>query len=189
MPSERSLVFPGDVVAIAEEFVAGPGTYEENGEVHAAWLGEVELDTREFVARVKPRTPTPIMLRPDDVVIGIIHEMRSSMSIVDVVARADALDREIAGDTNGTLHIAKAADHYLERFDDAFRRGDIIKARVLSVDPSLQLTTKGPEFGVVKAYCPRCRRGMDVRGNGLACPECDWKESAKLSADYGTGNV
>jgi exosome complex component CSL4 len=199
MPAEpsvkpsASLVFPGDELAIAEEFVAGPGTFEEDGKVYAAWLGEAVLDTQDFTARVRPVTKTPVTLHEGDVVLGVVDDTRTSMAIVDVRARADQPWREIAGDTNGTLHISKVSEDYVSSMDDAFKRGDIIRARVVGTDPSLQLTTKDKHLGIVKSRCPRCGEDMEARGpegnRGLVCPECEWKDLGKISDLYGTGKV
>ncbi|HWG89550.1 MAG TPA: exosome complex RNA-binding protein Csl4 [Candidatus Thermoplasmatota archaeon] len=187
MAEDKALVFPGDEIAIAEEFIPGPGTYEEEGIVYAARLGRLQLDTNEFVAIVKPFTSVPVALNPGDIVIGTVQALRSSMTVVEVRARADQPDRAVAGDTNGTLHIAKTSGDYVSRLEDVFRLGDILRAEVIGVEPSLQLTTKAPHLGVLKAYCPRCRTPMDKKGHGLRCPECDWKAHGKLAEDYGEG--
>lgn len=191
MPSstQPKLVFPGDELAIAEEFVPGPGTYEEDGKVYAAWLGEAVLDTQDFTARVEPRTKTPVTLKEGDEVLGVIHDTRSSMAIVDVWARADQPYRQIAGDTNGTLHISKVSEDYVSSMDDAFKRGDLIRAKVVGTDPSLQLTTREKHLGILRSRCPRCATDMVVRGDALVCPECEWKDLGKFSSDYGTGKV
>ena len=191
MPSKPAtkLVFPGDELAVAEEFVPGPGTYEEGGKVYAAWLGEAVLSTEDFTARVTPVTNTPVTLREGDEVLGVIRDTRSSMAIVDVHARADQPLRQIAGDTNGTLHISKVSDDYVSSMDDAFKRGDLVRAKVVSTDPSLQLTTKDKHLGIMKSRCPRCTTDMEVRAGALVCPECEWKDLGKVSEWYGTGKV
>ena len=186
---ETKLVFPGDELAVAEEFVPGPGTYEEGGKVYAAWLGDAILDTSEFMAIVKPRTKTPVTLREGDEIIGVIHDTRTSMAIVDVHARADQPLRAIAGDTNGTVHISKVSEDYVSSMDDAFKRGDLVRAKVVSTDPSLQLSTREPHLGIVKSRCPRCGTDMEAKGEGLVCPECEWKDVGKISNLYGTGKV
>lgn len=188
MPRAK-LVFPGDELAVAEEFVPGPGTYEEDGKVYAAWLGEPVLDTTDFTASVKPVTKTPVTLREGDEVIGVVEDTRSSMAIVEVHARADQPLRQIAGDTNGTLHISKVSEDYVSSMDDAFKRGDILRAKVVSTDPSLQLSTKEPHLGIVKSRCPRCATDMEAREGVLVCPECEWKDRGKVSTLYGTGKV
>lgn len=191
MPAEPALklVFPGDELAVAEEFVPGPGTYEEHGKVYAAWLGEAVLDTADFTASVKPVTKTPVVLHDGDEVVGVIDDTRSSMAIVDVRARVDQPFREIAGDTNGTLHISKVSEDYVSSMDEAFKRGDLIRAKVVGTDPSLQLTTREPHLGIVKSRCPRCATVMALKGKALVCPECEWKDLGKVSDLYGTGKV
>lgn len=190
MPAEPAkLVFPGEELAVAEEFVPGPGTYEEDGKVYAAWLGLPVLDTTDFTASVKPVTKTPVTLREGDEVVGVVEDTRSSMAIVSVHARADQPLRQIAGDTNGTLHISKVSEDYVSSMDDAFKRGDIIRAKVVSTDPSLQISTKEPHLGIVKSRCPRCSTDMEAKGPGLVCPECEWKDMGKVSNLFGTGKV
>ena len=203
---ERRLVYPGDPVGAAEEFTPGPGTYEENGEVYAATIGELVLDTSNFEARVESFVKGPATVRPGDVVIGVVNGTRSSMAIVEVRAIATMPERGIGGDTNGTLHVSKASEKYVENMEDAFRVRDIVRARVLETDPAIQLTTKGPDLGVLKSYCPRCGtvmqrtgkgaaqgggrgRDADRRGHVAVCPECDWKDTKKMAEDYGEGNV
>ncbi len=184
------LVYPGDLVGVAEEFVPGPGTYEENGQVYSAVVGYLTLDTTDFVARVKSVVPKePAIVRPGDIVLGVVGMTRSSMAIVEVKRLASMPTRDIGGDTNGTLHVSKTSDQYVENMEGAMRVRDIIRAKVLETDPAIQLTTKGPRLGVLKSYCPRCGTPMARKGKGVACPECDWKDTKKLADDYGAGTI
>lgn len=186
---QKRLVYPGDPVGVAEEFVPGPGTYEENGDVFAATVGYLTLDTDEFVARVDSLVDAPAIVKPGDKVIGVVGMTRSSMAIVEVVALAAQPNRQLGGDRNGTLHVSKASEAYVENMEDAFRVRDIVRAEVLGTDPAIQLTTKGPHLGVLKSYCPRCGNAMTRKGKGVVCPECDWKDMKKLADDFGEGNV
>ena len=186
---EKRLVYPGDHVGVAEEFVPGIGTYEENGQVYAATVGYLTLDTNDFVARVQSLVPAPAVVKPGDTIIGVVGMTRSSMAVVEVVALADQPKRQVGGDRNGTLHVSKASDQYVENMDNAFRVRDVVRAKVLETDPAIQLTTKGPRLGVLKSYCPRCGTAMTRKGKGVVCPECDWKDTKKLAEDFGEGNV
>lgn len=184
------LVLPGDELATAEEFQPGPGTYEEGGVVFAARVGVLELDPKDFVARVRPVTKAvPLKLQPGDTVFGTVRASRASMAIVEVLHHVDYPDRGIASDTNGTLHVSKMSESYVDRVEDAIHLGDVIRAQVVSVDPSLQLTMRGQHLGIVRSLCPRCRSVMAAKGDGLVCPECDWKERGKIASDYGRGTL
>jgi len=188
-PTAPSLVFPGDEIAIAEEFIPGDGTYEENGTVYAARLGRLELDTSDFIAKVHAVTKEPLILKAGDIVIGTVQAVRPTMAIVEVRAVSAQPNRQIGSDTNGTLHISKVSEHYVDNLEDALKLGAVLRAVVLETKPAVQLSTKGPEFGILKLYCARCRNVMEKRGSGLVCPECDWKETVKLAADYGSGHL
>lgn len=188
MASTR-IVYPGDPVGVAEEFVPGAGTYEENGEVFAATVGRLVLDTTDFEARVESFVTQPAVLRKGDVILGEVRATRSSMAIIEVIRRADLPGRAIAGDTNGTLHVSKASQAYVDDMEAAFGPRDIVRALVLEVAPAIQLSTKDPHHGVLKSYCPRCGTVMGRKGKGLVCPECEWKGNAKIADDYGQGNI
>jgi exosome complex component CSL4 len=183
------LVFPGDELGVAEQFRPGPGTYEENGMVYASQIGEPVLDAEEFMARVEPKTTTPATLEERDLVIGRVSSLKKSFVSVDVEAKADEPHRELASEDRGTLHISKISQDYVDQIEDAFRIGDLIRAKVIDTDPSVQLLTKDDELGVLLARCPKCRAAMETKGEGLVCPDCEWKSRAKLAADYGGGQI
>lgn len=186
---ESEIVFPGDELGVAEQFMPGPGTYEEDGKVYAAWLGEATLDPKEFTAKVTPRTTTPATFEEGDLVIGRVVSLRKSFASVEIKAKAADPDREPISEARGTLHISKISKDYIDQIEDAFRIGDIIRGRVIEVEPAVQLLTKDDELGVLLARCPKCRTVMETKGHGLVCPDCDWKSRGKLAADYGLGHL
>mgnify|MGYP001571369251 CR=1 FL=1 len=64
---ERKIVLPGDVIAATEEYEAGEGTYESEGQIYAAMPGILDLDGENFVARVQPFNDTSgLILGSDD---------------------------------------------------------------------------------------------------------------------------
>jgi exosome complex component CSL4 len=175
-------VFPGEEVAVVEEFMAAEGTYEDNGKVFAAVLGELELDHEEKTASVRPKNP-PITLKPGDIVFGEITDVRTSMAICEVIS-VEGEERSITGDTNGTVHVSKISSGYTSDVGKEFRPSDIIRAKVMQVKPSIQLTTVPPHFGVVKALCRRCRGPLVKKGNSLYCNSCERTEYRKYADDY-----
>src|SRR6266699_1982625 len=84
----------------------------------------------------------------------------------------------------GTIHISNVSEEYTEDIHDMYRLGDIIRAKVIQVKPSLQLTTAEPSLGVVKALCSVCRGPLEMRGRELYCPRDERSERRKLAADY-----
>ncbi len=177
------LVLPGDEVAVVEEFEAGDGTYEEEGRVRASVAGVLELDPTHRVARVRSFNP-PAELRMGDIVYASVEDLKSSMAVVTVLA-VHGRKREITGETEGAIHISKISDAYIEDIRDAFRLGDIVRAKVIQAKPSLQLTTAEPALGAVRALCTMCRGPLERRGSELWCPRDEQSERRKVATDFG----
>src|SRR6266566_4354520 len=179
---ERKMVLPGDEIAVAEEFEPGEGTYEAKGLVFAATPGVLELDPANRVARVRAFNP-PAELRVGDIVYGVVDDIRGMMATASILA-IHGRTRQISGESEGTIHISNVSEEYTEDIHDMYRLGDIIRAKVIQVKPSLQLTTAEPSLGVVKALCSVCRGSLEMRGSDLYCPRDERSERRKLAADY-----
>jgi len=180
---EKRPVLPGEEVAVVEEFIPADGTYEENGKVYAALMGELELDHGEKVATVKACNPM-IELTPGDFVFCEVTDVKNCMAICEVVS-VEGKDRNITGDTNGTIHISKLSSDYVQDVGRELRPSDVIRAKVLQAKPSVQLTTAGPHLGAVKSLCRRCRAPLVRKERGLYCNNCDRAETRKIADDYG----
>jgi len=176
------LVIPGEVVGASEEYVSGEFTYEKDGSIYSAVLGELHIDPKDKVVKVNPLNP-PNTIRTGSIVIGMVTGLRSSMAIVDV-QKVEGTERQITGDTNGTLQVSKVQESYTKDIRDEFHVGDFIRARVMQVNPSLQLTTAGQNLGVIRGLCSRCRAPMVKKGRDLYCEPCDRTETRKAAADY-----
>ena len=179
---EAKMVLPGDEIAVAEEFEPGEGTYERNGKVFAATPGVLMLDPQNRVARVRAFNP-PAELKIGDIVYGAVDDIRGMMATASVLA-IHGRSRQISGETQGTIHISNVSEDYTEDIHDKFRLGDIIRAKVIQVKPSVQLTTAEPTLGVVKALCSVCRGPLELRGRDLYCPRDERTEQRKIATDY-----
>lgn len=181
--SNRRLVLPGDEVAVSEEYESGEGTYERDGKIFASAPGMLDLDEGAKVARVWMFNP-PVQLRVGDIVYATVDDLRSSMATATVFV-LHGVERPLSGETEGSIHISNVSTQYTEDFRQMFRLGDILRAQVIQVEPSLQLTTAGPALGVVKALCTQCRGPLLRRGNELYCERCERTEIRKIATDYG----
>jgi exosome complex component CSL4 len=181
-------VLPGDPLAYAEEFLTGEGTFEQDGIVRAARLGLFHLDTREMRATVAPFTSVPAQLKEGDYVYAKIDMLKTSMAGAEVL-HIEGSERIITGDTNGTLHVSKIAKRYIQDPGREYRLGDVIRARVLEVKPSVQLSTEDPRCGAILALCLRDRMPLKRAGKGLECPLCGRKDTRNLAPDYGQVHV
>ncbi len=179
---EAKMVLPGDQIAVAEEYEPGEGTYERNGLVFASTPGVLQLDEVNRIARVRPFNP-PAELHVGDIVYGVVEDIRGMMATA-TVTMIHGRSRQISGENEGTIHISNVSEDYTEDIHDMYRVGDIIRAKVIQVKPSLQLTTAEPDLGVVRALCGQCRRPLEARGRDLYCTRCERTERRKLARDY-----
>jgi exosome complex component CSL4 len=189
--AESRVVIPGEEVGTVEMFEAGEGTYvSPDGRIRAAVFGKFIHNASDLKAIVLPLN-RPNKMRPGDVVYASIFDNKTGLSLA-FVEKVEGVDRALAQDYFAAIHIADVADHYVEDLSKEFRPSDIVRARVVQVDPTLRLSTKEPEFGVVKAWCPNCRGPLELsrrmRGT-LWCESCKRGESRKTSTWYGKARV
>jgi exosome complex component CSL4 len=178
------LVVPGDLLGTAEEFVPGRGTYEHDGRIYSALLGQSRVDPSSRAVSVRALHSIP-ELDAGDLVLGRVEEIKSSMAIVEILA-AHPSSRTVPGEPEGTIHVSKVKDGYTENINDELAPGDLVLAKILENHPSIKLTTAPPGLGVVSARCQRCHATLELTGRSdLACPRCGNREHRKVSSDYG----
>jgi exosome complex component CSL4 len=176
------IVFPGDKIGYAEEFVGGEGVYEENGELYAAVAGKLRIKDRIVSVESLKKIPE---INKGDVVLGRVVDVRNSLALVEL-SRKSGSDRALRHTGIAALHISNVQEGYLKDLDSAVRYMDIIKAKVVDAE-LLKLSTKGREMGVVKAICSRCKAELVLAGDKLKCSRCGNIENRKISSDYGSG--
>jgi exosome complex component CSL4 len=181
--TERKIVYPGDEVGEAEEFLAGPGTYVDNHKILAAQVGELVHDTKEFMVYVKPIKPMNDV-KNGDIIIATVDDLKSSMVTLDVRA-IEGKDQVVTGETHAAIHVAKCSQDYVRELEDVYRITDVVRAKVIQAKPSIQLDTRDNDLGVIKALCHVCRQPMVLKGHRLWCDECERYEERKLSTRFG----
>jgi len=83
------------------------------------------------------------------------------------------------------LPIRNVSTRYVERLKDEFKIGDLIKAKVVKASSlGIDLATDDFSFGVVKAFCSKCRHPLQLFGQSLRCLNCGSSERRKVSSDY-----
>ena len=176
-------VFPGERLAVIEEYNEGEGTYQSDGEVRSAEIGVTRHDGATRSVAVEKKTPE------------IIVPMEGMVAVAEVgsVARRDArvdifmLDgRHIHPTYSGVIHISDISRDYTKNIDMALRNGDTVKGRIVNVKNRLnQMSLADPEYGVVYAYCSRCGGLLESDRGRLTCPDCGRMERRKTARNYG----
>ncbi len=180
---EDELVAPGDKLGASEEWLPGKGTYEEEGFVYSSVFGKVEYDEENLVANVIPINPIS-EVEKGDIVYGKIRNNRGSIASMSINL-VEGESRGVSTDIEGSLHISKISSDYVESVDSAFKKGDIVRAEVIQVEPSIQLNSEPKDLGVVKGFCTNCRKDLELKRGKLYCGNCDNYENRKISSVYG----
>ena len=180
---DEKLVFPGDEVGMAEEWLAGEGTYEDDGKIYAAYMGRVKYDEDDLEATVESINPI-VGIEEGDIVYGVVEARKGSMVVLSI-DMVEGSSRGVKEDIEGSIHISKVSDDYTEELENEYLVGDIVRAKVVQAEPTIRLSTIGKAYGIVKGYCSQCRKDMEYKKGKLYCPRCDIYESRKISKAYG----
>ncbi|MFW5904168.1 MAG: exosome complex RNA-binding protein Csl4 [Candidatus Saliniplasma sp.] len=181
--TEDDIVAPGDKLGASEEWLPGKGTYEEDGFVYSSIFGKVEYDEEDLVANVIAVNPVS-EVEKGDIVYGKIKNNRGSIASMSINL-VEGEPRGISTNLEGSLHVSKISSDYIESVDTAFKKGDIVRAEVIQVEPSIQLNSQSKDLGVVKGFCTNCRKDLDLKRGKLYCENCDHYEKRKISSAYG----
>jgi exosome complex component CSL4 len=178
--NQNQLSVPGQFLGVSEEFVGGPGTFEESdGKIYSKALGQMEEDSASRTVSVKA-TKTIRPLSQGDVVFARVDDLYESMALVNFQA-APYGSITPAGSGSAFIRISELDNSYVERLQDYLRIGDFVKARVVEIKTlGTYLTMKGPDLGVVRAFCSRDRSEMALVGSSYRCPNCGRTEARKI---------
>jgi exosome complex component CSL4 len=120
------------------------------------------------------------------VVFGEVLDLKKN-AVVVIARKLKGHGGEI--DMKVGLFVSNISETYIERPEDAFGIGDIVKGVVIKMEGSLiDISTRSPDMGVVKAFCRRCRCPLEKSDKGpglMSCPCCGNKEKRKVADDYG----
>lgn len=182
----KQFVFPGEVVGAIEEYKPGFGTVNDDGTIRATVSGVIGVNKEHRMITVIPKTKTLNMITEGDIVIASITDVRESNARVDIVAAEKSLGEEIVNKGNAEIYVSNIKDGFAKSVADEFSVGDIIRAKVID-SKKIGLSTVEPEFGVLKAYCSKCKTSLTKSDDGLVCGNCGNRERRKLAEGYGKG--
>ncbi len=184
MKNSKGLVLPGEQLGTAEEIAPGRGTYEYKGAVYASVMGYPQVEPESKTVSVHALHEIP-HISEGDIVYARVEEIKPMLLVTTVLCSATT-GRIVPGYPDGTVHISKAKDSYVDRLEKEFAVGDMIKARILQGYPAVKLSTQGPGMGVVSARCQDCHALLTKLPDGkLVCTRCGRREERLVSSDYG----
>jgi len=180
-------VFPGEQLAVIEEYNKGEGSYQQDGLVRSEELGETRLNNEKRAIEVKKATKKLNLPLEGVVVIAEAGSVTRRDARVDVFRVAG---KKIAPTYTGVIHINDVAREFGRNLEMAMRQGDIVRTVVANTkNRILQLSMAGPEYGVIYAYCSRCGGILEMDNGKLTCPKCKRVERRQYAQSYGKEDI
>ena len=178
-------VLPGDKLAVSEEFLPGPNTYDDSGLIRALRAGSIFKDAKNMEISVKPAAEAEI-IKVDDWVTGQVEAVQANSANVHIYFHNG---KPTYKDFSGMLTLrGLSGGGRGARRTTPVKTGDIVRCRVFSLlNGMIHLTIDEPDMGVVYALCGNCGKPL-LRGSTTRakCDECGNVEERKLARDFGT---
>ncbi len=176
-------VFPGEKLAVIEVLQSGPGAYQMDGDVRSEELGRAHYDFKDRRVKVDKKTRDLVLpLEGLDVMAEVGSVMRRDAR-VDIF-RIDG--KAVTKSWTGQIHINSVEREFSRDMAMAMKNSDIVKARIVNTkNKMIQLSVRGPEYGVVYGYCTRCGTLLELQQGRLGCSKCERGERRKIASTYG----
>jgi len=193
---KEKIVTPGILIGTEEEYLPGKGTYVDEEGIHSSVLGFLHIDQKRHVTVIP--TSSPPELKVGSIVYGRIEELFESIAFVtlelretltgdpEIITKMAKIPKVRTFTLNGIIPISEIKIGYTKQIRDEIKIGDIIKGVVSKITPfRIEISLKGNDFGVIKAFCTKCRSPLKLRNKLLECTKCGYEEGRKLSLSYG----
>jgi len=177
------LVLPGEKLGVIEEFIPGDGTYVEDGNIYSSITGQLSINTARREVHILPRAHQPLIPREGDIVTGEVTNVQEKTLTLRILQIGDA---QLSTFFTGVMHISDVSHGYVKTMEDAFKAGDIVRARVISTkNREVHLSTQNGKLGVIQAFCVHCGNPLIPQRNRLRCVRCNKIHDRKMTVDYG----
>jgi len=174
-------VTPGDKLGVIEEFLPGVGTYVDDGNVYSLITGHLSMDLTKREVSVQTTVITPSIPKEGDVVIGQVVNIQDRNSVMKIFQ----INNQVTSVFTGIMHVSDVSRNYVKTMFDAFKVGDIIRAKVIStVNREVHLSTQSNDLGVIQAFCSYCGHLLVLQNNQIRCSKCKKIERRKTASDY-----
>lgn len=184
--SSGYFVVPGEKLGVIEEFIPDSGTYVDDGYIYSSRIGYVLIDFANKKISVYPAARNVDIPKVNSIVTGWVMNVQDSHALVRIIR---IRRKSLSGFFTGTIHIADVSRRYIENMYDAFRIGDLVRAKVISDKNNVyHLSTKEENLGVIYAFCSQCGEFL-IKRRMLKCVACGNIEKRKIASDYGRAQL
>jgi len=189
----------GDQVTPGFSVEVGPGEELGHG-VHMTARGPVavlsgNLVSNSGVISVDASVPQINSPKIGDIIIGEVNRLNEKTAELRVlhIENNEGGHRDVpALKLFADVYVSEIVDRFIPSAGDAMRKRDIVRAKIINVEPMLKATTKGnPDLGILYASCPPCGEDLIASDTtpdfNVECPRCDYRGFRSLSNGFGHG--
>ncbi len=175
MTGNNVQAYPGDNLAVIEEFEPLGDYFIKNGKIIASKVSKVKKD--KTVKQIYIQGLARKYVKIGDTVVGQVDYIQRPFAHV-IIFKVN--DKKLHGDLKAMLYF----DPYLRLAP--FNEGAIVRAKVIGLTAGhLMIDMQDNELGVLEAWCPYCGGPLAKRGrNMLRCLKCGKNSFMKLSPDF-----
>ena len=167
--------FPGEQIAIIEEYEAGQNTFDDGDMVRSAIIGIKNVDKKSRVASV---VGSKILSVPKvrDVIIGQVAAVMSTMIIISI--------RYINGvSVKGEVECICSTREIRKR--NVALVNDIVTAKIISItNGAIHATINEHGLGVLFTRCRKCGDKVILFRDAIKCKECGWIDERRLASNF-----
>ena len=173
------IAFPGDKIAVIEEYESGKNTFDDGHNVRSTVIGTTEIDKKNRVVDVKNLKLIDVP-QVNDIVIGTVAAVMSSMIAVSIDYINNRPTKSHVECICQTRNLRKKAIALVN---------DIMVLRITNnINGTFHATISEPELGVLFTKCKKCGGKVIQMRDAIKCTECNWIDERKLSKNFEKGD-
>jgi exosome complex component CSL4 len=180
---EERLVFPGEHLFSCEEFEPGQNTFCREDESYSSAFGKVEIN--EGTVLIKRRDESLRSPKEGTVLFCLVRRADPHKARLECIMESEAEGKDRGPQIDAVLPVANISRSHVGSVRDAIRVGDVLKARIGRIKDGgeIEISLVGKDFGVIKAFCTRCRHSMQLKTDTFICDNCGRTEKRKIPGD------
>ena len=173
------ITFPGEKIAIIEEYESGNNTFDDGHSVRSTVVGTTEIDKKNRIAQVRDANLLAVP-RVNDVVIGTVVMVMSSIIAVSI-------DYINGKPTSSNIECICQTKHLRKK--NVALQNDIVALKITSnLNGTFHATVSEPDLGVLFTKCKKCGGKVIQMRDAIKCVECNWIDERKLSKNFGNSD-
>jgi exosome complex component CSL4 len=177
MGEHKKVVLPGTHLASALEYESGENTYIEEDDIYSAGVGTLEEGDKTLAIKTSRRV---VRSEVGDEVYCIVRKTNSTKAFVDCINAQSADNNKSSSNIPAVLPVTEIRRSHVRDLRDEVKTGDIIRAKICKMQKDMiDVSVFGPQYGVLIAFCSKCRARMHLKEDTFICSKCHWKERRK----------